>query len=152
MIIRVNEKTGKKEKISYDVFKNQYKKERYNRIKKDVIKVLQKNYKKLEDTGHGILSASFYINTVGLPEEYVLGHAHKHYSNYNNPKEILYDNNGNVVDYLYGIYNLDILQSICKMIGWHKDKLNLFYSLWGRGSKAEVCIENINLYFENNKK
>ena len=66
MIIRVNEKTGKKEKISYDVFKNQYKKERYNRIKKDVIKVLQKNYKKLEDTGHGILSASFYINTVGL--------------------------------------------------------------------------------------
>ena len=61
-----------------------YKKERYNRIKKDVIKVLQKNYKKLEDTGHGILSASFYINTVGLPEEYVLGHVHKHYSNYNN--------------------------------------------------------------------
>ena len=151
MIVKVNEKTGKKEKISYDVFKNQYKKERYNRLKKDVIKVLQKNYKKLEDTGHNILSASFYINTIELPEEYVLGHVHKHYSNYSDPKEILYDKDGNVVDFLYGIYNLDILKSICEMIGWHKDKQNLFYSLWGRGAKAEVCIENINLYFKNKK-
>ena len=108
-------------------------------------------YKKLEDTGHNILSASFYINTIELPEEYVLGHVHKHYSNYSDPKEILYDKDGNVVDFLYGIYNLDILKSICEMIGWHKDKQNLFYSLWGRGAKAEVCIENINLYFKNKK-
>jgi hypothetical protein len=148
MLIRVNKKTGKKEEVSYEVFKKEYAEQRNNQIKKDVVKALQKNYKKLDDSGHAIIPPSFYVNKIGLPEEYVYQFSCKHYSKYNDYKTTLYDQNNNVIDYIFGVYNLDILKSLCFLIGWNKDKKDLFFSLWGRGSQAEVCIENINLHFK----
>ena len=70
---------------------------------------------------------------------------------YESYKETLFDNDGSIVDYIFGVNNLDILDDLCRVIGWDNGKKSLYYSLYGRGSQAEVCIENINLHFKNKK-
>ena len=138
MIVITNKQTGKKEKISYEDFRKNFQKERDEQIKKDILKALQKNYKKLSDSGHDIIAPSFYIDKIGLPDEYVF--------------QTMFDQNDNVLDYVFGVYNLEILNSLCDVIGWSEDKREMYLSLWGRGSQAEVCIENINKHFSKNNK
>tara|TARA_A100001515_G_C4507709_1_gene188949 strand:+ start:144 stop:602 length:459 start_codon:yes stop_codon:yes gene_type:complete len=151
MITITDTKTGKKNKYSYEDFKSKFQEDRNKQIKDEILKALETNYKKLDDTGHGIIAPCFFIKKIGLPDEYVFKFAKKHYSNYDSYKETLFDNDGNIVDYIFGVNNLDILDNLCRVIGWDKDKKSLYYSLYGRGSQAEVCIENINLHFKNKK-
>ena len=150
MIVITNKKTGKKTKISYENFREHFQKEKDEQIKKNILKALQKNYKKLSDNGHEIIAPSFFIDKIELPDEYVFQFTRKHYSNYDDYKKTMFDQNNNVIDYVFGVYNLEILKSLCEVIGWSKDKHELYHSLWGRGSQAEVCIENINKHFSKN--
>ena len=152
MIVITNKQTGKKEKISYEDFRKNFQKERDEQIKKDILKALQKNYKKLSDNGHEIIAPSFFIDKIELPDEYVFQFTRKHYSKYGDYKKTMFDQNDNVLDYVFGVYNLEILKSLCEIVGWKEDKHELFFSLWGRGSQAEVCIENINKHFSKNNK
>ena len=150
MITITDPKTGKETKYSYKDFKSKFQEDRNKKIKEEIVKALKTNYKKLDDTGHGIIAPCFYIREIGLPDEYVFKFAEKHYSNYESYKETLFDNDGNIADYIFGVNNLDILDDLCRVIGWDDGKKSLCYSLYGRGSQAEVCLENIKLQCEKN--
>ena len=152
MIVVTNKETNEKQEISFEDFRKNFQKERDEQIKKDIIKALQKNYKKLSDSGHSVMAPSFYIDKIGLPDEYVFQFTRKHYSKYHDYKQTMFDQNNNILDYVFGVYNLEILKSLCEIVGWKEDKPELFFSLWGRGSQAEVCIENINEHFSKNNK
>ena len=82
MIVVTNKETNEKQEISFEDFRKNFQKERDEQIKKDIIKALQKNYKKLSDSGHSVMAPSFYTDKIGLPDEYVFQFTRKHYSKY----------------------------------------------------------------------
>ena len=109
MIVVTNKETNEKQEISFEDFRKNFQKERDEQIKKDIIKALQKNYKKLSDSGHSVMAPSFYIDKIGLPDEYVFQFTRKHYSKYHDYKQTMFDQNNNILDYVFGVYNLEIL-------------------------------------------
>ena len=56
MIVVTNKETNEKQEISFEDFRKNFQKERDEQIKKDIIKALQKNYKKLLKQKHNKIS------------------------------------------------------------------------------------------------
>ena len=149
MIIRTDPKTGKKTKIKNRDFRKLFQEEMNKKLREKVYEALKKNYKKLEPCGYSIMSPMFFINDMEMPDEFVFGFTRKHYSNYRHYKETLYVN-GNVVDYIFGVNNLWMLENLSGMVGWDKELYDRYVHLNGRGGLAGVCVQNIHKHFEKN--
>ena len=147
MIIRTDPKTGKKTKIKNRDFRKLFQEEMNKKLRDKVYEALKKNYKKLEPCGHSIMSPMFFINDMEMPDEFVFGFTRKHYSNYRHYKETLYVN-GNVVDYIFGVNNLWMLENLSGMVGWDKELYDRYVHLNGRGGLAGLCVQNIHKHFE----
>ena len=150
MIIRTDPKTGKETKIKNRDFRKLFQEEMNKKLNDKVYEALKKNYKKLKPCGHSIMSPMFFINDMEMPDEFVFRFTRKHYSNYRHYKETLYDVDGNVVDYIFGVNNLWMLENLSGMVGWDKELYNRYVHLNGRGGLAGVCVQNIHKHFEKN--
>tara|TARA_R100000656_G_scaffold5125_1_gene6807 strand:+ start:27 stop:515 length:489 start_codon:yes stop_codon:yes gene_type:complete len=143
--IQVTDPDGKVYKYSYAEYKKFYQERRDKELKEEIIKALKKNFDKLEGDGHGVFKVYEYIVDIGLPEEFVVPFARKHYSDFSDYKNTLTDSNGSIMDYCWGINNLDILYALCDIVGWDKQQKDLDARLYGRGGRARVCKANLAL-------
>ena len=149
MIIQRDPKTGKETKIKNKDFRKLFQQKMDEKLRADVLEALKKNHDKLEPCGHSIMSPMFFINEIGMPDEFVFKYTRKHYSNYRCHKETLYVN-GSIVDYIFGVNNLWMLEILSGMVGWDKDLYQEYIHKNGRGRLAGICVENIRKHFKKN--
>jgi len=109
-----------------------------NKTKSLIVKAIKTNLKELSDSGHAIKAKEYYIDTLGLPTEFVERFVHTHYSSKDNPKGMIFNDRGEVLAFLEGVYNLEILRRLAFIINpkskYYHDGLNSL----GRGSEARL--------------
>ena len=142
MIITTDDK-GKETKYTYSQCKKIFAEKQRKFLHKKIIEALKKNLGELSNSGHEILSPSYYITKIGLPDEFVCGLAFKHKSDYSDHKSTLYDNNGGVADYIFGVNNLSMLERLCGIVGWDKKLYQCYVDISGRGRLGGICYENL---------
>ena len=76
MIITTDDK-GKETKYTYSQYKKIFAEKQGKFLHKKIIEALKKNLGELSNSGHEILSPSYYITKIGLPDEFVCGLAFK---------------------------------------------------------------------------
>ena len=115
-------------------YRKYFEEEKLKEIKEKVFESLKKNFSKLECDGHGIYFAKHYLVDLELPEDLVVPMINKHKSRYSQGhKGIIYGDNNNILDYMYGINNLSMLYRLCDLLG-----VTDYDSKHGRGSQAQV--------------
>ena len=121
-----------KKTMNITEYRKYFEEEKLKEIKEKVFESLKKNFSKLECDGHGIYFAKHYLVDLELPEDLVVPMIHKHKSRYSQGhKGIIYGDNNNILDYMYGINNLSMLYRLCSLLG-----ANDYDSKHGRGSQA----------------
>lgn len=95
---------------------------------------------KLVGDGHSIFRPSFYEPHFSLDELKDAGLIQRYESDTSNPKSTIFDSEGNVMEYLYGVYNLSFLY-------WLARQLNVteYRECFGRGSQAQALVDAIQL-------
>jgi hypothetical protein len=107
------------------------------KYKELVFKALKKNFKELINSGHAIEDKAYYIDELGLPEEYVEQFVHRHHSSKDNPKAMIFSHEtGKRLEYLDGVYNLQILKHMAWMLNPNSKDYEDGLSSLGRGSEA----------------
>jgi len=125
-----------KKTMNVTEYRKYFEEERHEELKKEIFKSLKKNFSKLECDGHGIYFAKHYLVDLELPEDIVLPLITKHKSRYSEGhKGIIYDDRGNILDYMYGINNLSMLHHLCSLLG-----ANDYDTKHGRGSQAAQYV------------
>ena len=105
-------------------------------IKELVFKALKKNFKDLSDSGHAIEDKDYYVNDLGLPEAYVDEFVTRHHSSKDNPKGMIFNEAGERLEYLDGVYNLQILKHMAWMLNPKSEDYEDGLNSLGRGSEA----------------
>ena len=105
-------------------------------IKELVFKALKKNFKDLSDSGHAIEDKDYYVNDLGLPEGYVDEFVTRHHSSKDNPKGMIFNAQGERLEYLDGVYNLQILKHMAWMLNRNSKDYEDGLSSLGRGFEA----------------
>ena len=107
-----------------------------NKTKSLIVKAIKTNLKELDDSGHAINNTEYYTRTLGLPRDFVERFVQLHYSSKVNPKGMIFNDRGEVLQFLEGVYNLQILRHLASIINpkrpYYRDGLNSL----GRGSEA----------------
>ena len=134
---------GKVKKWKIREFRKYYAEKNNELIYKKIIDALKKNLHELSSSGHDIMMPSYYVSKVGLPDEYIHRFAHKHFSDYRYHTSTLYNADGSLADYIFGVNNLTILESLCSVVGWDDDLYKDYVRYNGRGRIAGVCYENL---------
>ena len=106
------------------------------KYKELVFKALKKNFKELSDSGHAIEDKDYYVNDLGLPEAYVDEFVTRHHSSKDNPKGMIFNAQGERLEYLDGVYNLQILKHMAWMLNPDSEDYQDGLSSLGRGSEA----------------
>jgi len=107
------------------------------KYKELVFKALKKNFKGLIDSGHAIEDKAYYVDELGLPEEYVEQFVHRHHSSKDNPKGMIFNEAGERLEYLDGVYNLQILKHMAWMLNRNSKDYEDGLSSLGRGFEAK---------------
>lgn len=92
-------------------------------------------------SGHGILSTQSLID-AGIPEGIVAPLERTNETNIKSPSSTIFANGG-IVGAAKGIYDMELLEQICKDLGIDKNTPYM-----GRGSQARELKERINKHFE----
>lgn len=100
-----------------------------------VVAALKANFF-LEGNGHSITKPDFYTKN-GFPEEFVNGVACDHKSD-GSLRGTIFDDNGNPIRKVRGVYNLDMLRRVAGLIG-----ADQFPPMTGRGFQAQALVINI---------
>jgi len=107
------------------------------KYKELVLEALKKNFKELSDSGHAIGDKDYYVNDLGLPEGYVDEFVTRHHSSKDNPKGMIFSHEtGERLEYLDGVYNLQILKHMAWMLNRNSKDYEDGLSSLGRGSEA----------------
>ena len=121
-----------KKEMTITEYKKYFADQEHERLKEEITKSLKKNWKNLNCDGHGIYYAKHYLVDLELPEEIVIPLIRKHKSRYSEGhKGIIYANNGSIIDYMYGVNNSSMLNTLCNILGANDYELKN-----GRGSQA----------------
>jgi hypothetical protein len=92
--------------------------------------------------GHTIFKVEAFTD-LGVPKELVDQYAQEFESNTESYKETIFDDHGKIIPKLKGVYGLDVIESINR-------ELDLPAPMkFGRGSRADVCRNQIKDYFGN---
>ena len=134
---------GKVKKWKIKDFRKYYAEKHNEYLSTLIIEALKKNLHELSSSGHDIMMPSYYVSKVGLPDEYVYKFAHKHLSDYRYHTSTLYNSDGSLADYIFGVNNLSILESLCNIVGWDKSLHEDYVRFNGRGRIAGVCYQNL---------
>jgi hypothetical protein len=106
-------------------------------IKELVFKALKKNFKELSSSGHAIEPKDYYVDDLGLPEAYVDEFVTRHHSSEDDPKGMIFSHEtGERLEYLDGVYNLQILKHMAWMLNPNSKEYEDGISSLGRGSEA----------------
>lgn len=93
---------------------------------------------KIVDDGHTIFRPDFYEPHFSLDELRQAGLVERYESDFSSGKTTIYDNDGNPMDYVYGVYNLTFLYWLAKKLG-----VTGYRECFGRGSQARAIVEAI---------
>lgn len=104
-------------------------------IKKQVLAALKSKFE-LVDDGHEIYGPEAYTK-MGLPAEFVNKFVEKHESGLGYKETLFVE--GQAVETLDGVYNLDILEGIAELIGVDANKI----TARGRGFRAGQYVSEI---------
>jgi hypothetical protein len=106
------------------------------KYKELVLEALKKNFKELSNSGHAIEDKAYYVDELGLPEAYVDEFVTRHHSSKDNPKGMIFTETGERLEYLDGVYNLQILKHMAWMLNPNSKDYEDGLSSLGRGSEA----------------
>jgi hypothetical protein len=106
------------------------------KYKELVLEALKKNFKDLSDSGHAIEPKDYYVNDLGLPEGYVDEFVTRHHSSKDNPKGMIFNEAGERLEYLDGVYNLQILKHMAWMLNPDSEDYEDGLNSLGRGFEA----------------
>ena len=85
--------------------------------------------------GHSIFPPAFYSTLVEVETLDRAGLVRTFRSDYSNPKTTIFDNAGNPIDSMTGVYNLDVLEWIANLVEVE------YVSMFGRGSQARSIVD-----------
>jgi len=136
-------KDGKEIKLKNKEFKKYFAAAQAERVLAEVMKALKENAKELEADGHSVIPPEHYILDVKLPSEFVFSMTRKHYSDYSDFKGTLTNSKYGVMDYVFGVNNLEMLEKLAYFVGWTKGHKETYSNMFGRGSAARVAHKNI---------
>ena len=107
------------------------------KYKELVLEALKKNFKDLSDSGHAIEPKDYYVDDLGLPEAYVDEFVTRHHSSEDDPKGMIFSHEtGERLEYLDGVYNLQILKHLDWMLNPNSTEDADGISSLGRGHAA----------------
>mgnify|MGYP003125876545 CR=1 FL=1 len=106
------------------------------KYKELVLEALKKNFKELSNSGHAIEPKDYYVDDLELPEGYVDEFVTRHYSSEDDPKGMIFNSKGERLEYLDGVYNLQILKHMAWMLNPNSKEYEDGLSSLGRGSEA----------------
>ena len=141
-------KDGKKVKIKNKDFKKYFADLMAEHSRVEILKALKENINELDGDGHSILDPEFYITKVKLPSEFVFRYSDKHYSDFRDYKSTITNTKFGVCDYIFGVYNLSMLEALCRVVGWDKELRETYSNMSGRGFMARVCLDNLKKQIE----
>lgn len=85
--------------------------------------------------GHSIFPPAFYSTLVEVETLDRAGLVRTFHSDYSSSKTTIYDRNGNAVESMTGVYNLDVLEWIARLVEVE------YVPMFGRGSQARSIVD-----------
>ena len=86
--------------------------------------------------GHTIFKLDAFTS-LGVPQELIERYAHEFESDTSDYKNTIFDNQGNVISKIKGVYGLTVIESINSEFGLPAS------NKFGRGFRADVCRDQI---------
>jgi hypothetical protein len=90
--------------------------------------------------GHTIFKVSAFTD-LGVPQELIDVYASEHESDMTDYKSTIFDNHGQIIPKMMGVYGLDVIESINREFGLPAP------TKFGRGFRASQCRDQIKSYF-----
>jgi len=86
--------------------------------------------------GHTLFKVEAFTD-LGVPQELIDRYAHEHESNTSDYKSTIFDDSGNVIPKIVGVYGLEVIESLTRDLGLPGS------GKMGRGFRAQECREQI---------